>query len=333
MSVSLSKTLKELQQKLIEEAQEMLNIFESMEQKVEEKSPKEYIFQNKIDRLLEVSLTRDCVLISVEEQKNELLKNEIEKSSSDSKDIQANLLKRIKILENDFKRSQAQSIDFELKLQHQKEKMACDVSWKSAFQINDIKYCFVLLGGKDVFMLSHKKCAARYALSKDSRVKGTLFTTPGCSKHMTGNLQLLRNFIEKFTGTVRFVCEQGKSNKLLTSTKTGSKHRIQTKITSYGYVWANEVESINDKKYILVIVDDYSWYTWVYFLRTKDEAPDMIINFINQVQQNLMAQILKIQIDNGTEFKNKKLRSFYAKLGIVYHTSTAQTPQQNGVVE
>ncbi|GKB69731.1 hypothetical protein Tco_0931143 [Tanacetum coccineum] len=58
-------------------------------------------------------------------------KNELEKSSSDSKDIQANLLKRIKILENDFKRSQAQSIDFELKLQHQKDKMACDVSWKS----------------------------------------------------------------------------------------------------------------------------------------------------------------------------------------------------------
>ncbi|GJT43633.1 hypothetical protein Tco_0952348 [Tanacetum coccineum] len=63
--------------------------------------------------------------------KHELLENKIEKISSDSKDIQANLLKRIIILENDFKRSQAQSIDFELKIQHQKEKMACDVSWKS----------------------------------------------------------------------------------------------------------------------------------------------------------------------------------------------------------
>ncbi|GJV42865.1 hypothetical protein Tco_1427401 [Tanacetum coccineum] len=141
MSVSLSKTLKELQQELIEEVHKMLNIFESMEQKVEENSSKENIFQNEIDRLLEVSLTReirDCVLISVEEQKNELLKNEIEKNSSDSKDIQTNLLKRIKILKNDFKRSQAQSIDFELKLQHQKEKMACDVSWKSRLStLND----------------------------------------------------------------------------------------------------------------------------------------------------------------------------------------------------
>ncbi|GJS86887.1 hypothetical protein Tco_0769523 [Tanacetum coccineum] len=50
---------------------------------------------------------------------------------SDSRDIQANLLKRIKILENDFQRSQAQSIDFELKLQHQKEKMDYGVSWKA----------------------------------------------------------------------------------------------------------------------------------------------------------------------------------------------------------
>ncbi|GKB82848.1 integrase, catalytic region, zinc finger, CCHC-type containing protein [Tanacetum coccineum] len=106
------------------------------------KMPKEKILlQNEIDRLLEVSLTseiRDYVLLSVEKQKNELLKEELEKSSSDSKDIQANLIKRIKILENDFKRSQAQSIDFELKLQHQKEKMSCDVSWKSKFSsLND----------------------------------------------------------------------------------------------------------------------------------------------------------------------------------------------------
>ncbi|GKA83362.1 hypothetical protein Tco_0804957 [Tanacetum coccineum] len=65
------------------------------------------------------------------DEKNEMLRNELEKSLSDSNDIQANLLKRIKIPESDFKRSQAQSIDFELKLQHQKDKIACDVSWKS----------------------------------------------------------------------------------------------------------------------------------------------------------------------------------------------------------
>ncbi|GKD12015.1 hypothetical protein Tco_1196422 [Tanacetum coccineum] len=120
MSESLTKTLRELQQELIEEVHEMLNIFESIEQKVEGQSPKENIFQNKIDRLLEASLTReirDCVLISVEEQNNELLENEIVNISNDSKDIQANLLKRIKILENNFKRSQA----LKTRAQHQQE--------------------------------------------------------------------------------------------------------------------------------------------------------------------------------------------------------------------
>ncbi|GKA81406.1 retrovirus-related pol polyprotein from transposon TNT 1-94 [Tanacetum coccineum] len=103
------------------------------ESPVNDKSPKENILENEIDRLLEASLTseiQNCVLLSVEQQKHELLKVELEKSASDSRDIQANLLKRIKILENDFQRSQAQSIDFKLKLQHQKDKMDCDVSWK-----------------------------------------------------------------------------------------------------------------------------------------------------------------------------------------------------------
>ncbi|GJV42867.1 retrovirus-related pol polyprotein from transposon TNT 1-94 [Tanacetum coccineum] len=128
-------------------------------------------------------------------------------------------------------------------------------------------------------------------------------------------------------------CEQGKSKKSSFPSKLVPSTESQLELLHMDLCGPMRVESINDKKYILVIVDDYSWYTWVYFLRTKDEAPDMIINFINQVQRNLKAQILKIQTGNGTEFKNKKLRSFYAKLGIVHHTSTAQTPQQNGVVE
>ncbi|GKA30565.1 putative RNA-directed DNA polymerase [Tanacetum coccineum] len=79
------------------------------------------------------STSKDVPSESSEQQKHKLLKVELEKSSSDSRDIQANLLRRIKILENDFQRSQAQSIEFKLELQHQKEKMACDVSWKAKF--------------------------------------------------------------------------------------------------------------------------------------------------------------------------------------------------------
>nr|GEX26888.1 integrase, catalytic region, zinc finger, CCHC-type, peptidase aspartic, catalytic [Tanacetum cinerariifolium] len=71
----------------------------------------------------------------------------------------------------------------------------------------------------------------------------------------------------------------------------------------------------------------------VYFLRTKDEAPDKIIDFVNHVQRNLKAQILTIRADNGTEFKNKKLQAFYAKLGTVHKTLISRMPQQISVVE
>ncbi|GKD97940.1 retrovirus-related pol polyprotein from transposon TNT 1-94 [Tanacetum coccineum] len=60
---------------------------------------------------------------------------------------------------------------------------------------------------------------------------------------------------------------------------------------------------------------------------------EIIMTFITQIQQNMKAQVLKIRYDNGTEFKNATLKSYYEKLGILHHTSITRTPQQNGVVE
>ncbi|GKA24668.1 hypothetical protein Tco_0710701 [Tanacetum coccineum] len=119
------------------------------------------------------------------------------------------------------------------------------LSTKTVNAVNDGSNIVYVSYGKDVVLLSHKKCVARYALSRNSSVKRALFTTPiaaksknlgatsvaaksrlsvaktttatnkviqlvfwivdsGCSKHMTGNLQQLRNFVEKFMGTIRF---------------------------------------------------------------------------------------------------------------------------------
>ncbi|GJT09862.1 retrovirus-related pol polyprotein from transposon TNT 1-94 [Tanacetum coccineum] len=58
------------------------------------------------------------------------------------------------------------------------------------------------------------------------------------------------------------------------------------------------VESINEKKYILVIVDDYSWFTWVKFLRSKDEALEFIINFLKLIQVRLNTTVRNIHTDN-----------------------------------
>ncbi|GJV36979.1 retrovirus-related pol polyprotein from transposon TNT 1-94 [Tanacetum coccineum] len=93
------------------------------------------------------------------------------------------------------------------------------------------------------------------------------------------------------------------------------------------------VESINGKKYILVIVDDYSRFTWVKFLRSKDEAPNAIIKCIKNIQVRLKATVYNVITDNGTEFVNQTLRDFYENVDITHQTSVARTPQQNGVVE
>ncbi|GKD02653.1 retrovirus-related pol polyprotein from transposon TNT 1-94 [Tanacetum coccineum] len=93
------------------------------------------------------------------------------------------------------------------------------------------------------------------------------------------------------------------------------------------------VASVNGKKYILVIVDDYSRFTWVKFLASKDEAPDFITGFLKMIQVRLNAVIRNIRTDNGTKFVNQTLRDYYEQVGISHKTSVARTPQQNGVVK
>ncbi|GJZ28697.1 retrovirus-related pol polyprotein from transposon TNT 1-94 [Tanacetum coccineum] len=93
------------------------------------------------------------------------------------------------------------------------------------------------------------------------------------------------------------------------------------------------VQSINGKKYIMVIVDDYSRFTWVKFLRSKDETPAFVINLLKQLQVGLNKTVRFVRTDNGTEFVNKDLIDYYENVGITHEKTVPRTPQQNGVVE
>nr|GFC16325.1 putative ribonuclease H-like domain-containing protein [Tanacetum cinerariifolium] len=92
-------------------------------------------------------------------------------------------------------------------------------------------------------------------------------------------------------------------------------------------------KSVNRKKYILVIVDDYSRFTWVKCLRSKDEASDFIIKFLKMIQVRLKVPIRCIRTYNETEFVNQTLREYYKQVGISHETSVARSLEQNGVVE
>ncbi|GJW58165.1 integrase, catalytic region, zinc finger, CCHC-type containing protein [Tanacetum coccineum] len=87
------------------------------------------------------------------------------------------------------------------------------------------------------------------------------------------------------------------------------------------------VASVNGKKYIIVIADDYSLFTWVKCLRSKDEALDFIIKFLKMIQVRLKIHVWRIRTDNGTEFVNQTLREYYEKVGISHEISVAHSLQ------
>ncbi|GJY77316.1 retrovirus-related pol polyprotein from transposon TNT 1-94 [Tanacetum coccineum] len=93
------------------------------------------------------------------------------------------------------------------------------------------------------------------------------------------------------------------------------------------------VQSIIGKKYILVIMDDYSRFTWVKFLRSKDETLEFVINILKQIQVGLNKTVRYIRTDNRTEFVNQVMSKYYEGVGIFHQKSIPRTPQQNGIVE
>ncbi|GKA25536.1 retrovirus-related pol polyprotein from transposon TNT 1-94 [Tanacetum coccineum] len=128
-------------------------------------------------------------------------------------------------------------------------------------------------------------------------------------------------------------CERGKSKKASHPPNLVPSNHSKLELLHMDLCGPMRVASINEKRYILVIVDDYSRFTWVYFLRTKDKTLEIIKNFIARFQLNHNSKLCKIRTDNDTEFKNATLKAHYDKLGIMQKNSIARTPQQNGVFE
>nr|GFA39293.1 retrovirus-related Pol polyprotein from transposon TNT 1-94 [Tanacetum cinerariifolium] len=99
-------------------------------------------------------------------------------------------------------------------------------------------------------------------------------------------------------------CKLGKSKK--------ASHPLKTKNTNVEVLSTLHMdlcgpmrsESINKKKYVLVIVDDYTRFGWVRLLRTKDETPELFMKFLNNTQRALNATVRTVRTDNGTEFND-----------------------------
>ncbi|GKB23114.1 retrovirus-related pol polyprotein from transposon TNT 1-94 [Tanacetum coccineum] len=128
-------------------------------------------------------------------------------------------------------------------------------------------------------------------------------------------------------------CALGKSKKSSHQPKAKDTNQVKLYLLHMNLCGPMRVARINGKRYILVIVDDYSRFTWVRFLRTKYEAPEAIIKCIKNIQVCLNAIVRNVRTNNGTKFVNQTLCEFYENVGISHQTSVARTPQQNGVVK
>nr|GFC02817.1 retrovirus-related Pol polyprotein from transposon TNT 1-94 [Tanacetum cinerariifolium] len=128
-------------------------------------------------------------------------------------------------------------------------------------------------------------------------------------------------------------CEQGKSKRAFHPPKPVPNSRQSLHLLHMDLCGLMRIASINGKRYILMIVDNYSRYTWVHFLRSKDKVPAVIITFLKRITVLLQSPVIIIRTNNGTEFKNQVLKVYFNSVGISHQMSSVRTPQQNGVVE
>ncbi|GKC90376.1 retrovirus-related pol polyprotein from transposon TNT 1-94, partial [Tanacetum coccineum] len=127
-------------------------------------------------------------------------------------------------------------------------------------------------------------------------------------------------------------CQLGKSKKFSHRPKSENTNMEVLHTLHMDLCGPMRVQSIKGKKYILVIVDDYSRFTWVKFLRSKDETPEFVTTFLKQIQVGLNKTVRFIRTDNGTEFVNQVMSEYYEGVGIFHQKSVPRTPQQNVVV-
>ncbi|GJU64810.1 putative ribonuclease H-like domain-containing protein [Tanacetum coccineum] len=128
-------------------------------------------------------------------------------------------------------------------------------------------------------------------------------------------------------------CQKGKQHRASCKSKTENSISLPLHLLHMDLFGPTFVKSLMKKMYCLVVTDDYSRFTWVFFLATKDETSGILKSFITGIENLVDHKVKVIRCDNGTEFKNKEMNQFCEMKGILRQFSVARTPQQNGVAE
>ena len=123
-------------------------------------------------------------------------------------------------------------------------------------------------------------------------------------------------------------CQLGKQKRSSFKSKSISSISKPLQLLHMDLFGPVNIMSISRKKYCLVIVDDFSKFTWTFFLHSKDEARKIIINHIKALNNNSELKVKKIRSDNGTEFKNSIMQEFCEEKSIIHEFSAPRTPNK-----
>nr|GEU40055.1 putative ribonuclease H-like domain-containing protein [Tanacetum cinerariifolium] len=123
-------------------------------------------------------------------------------------------------------------------------------------------------------------------------------------------------------------CHKGKQHNASCKAKTVSSMNQPLQILHMDLFGPTSVMSINHKTYCLVITDGFSMFSWVYFVKSKDETTPILKDFIRQAENQFNYKVKTIRSDNKTEFKNNELIELCGLKWIKMEYSNSRTPQQ-----
>ncbi|GJW74679.1 putative ribonuclease H-like domain-containing protein [Tanacetum coccineum] len=128
-------------------------------------------------------------------------------------------------------------------------------------------------------------------------------------------------------------CQKGKQHRASCKSKIVNSINQPLHMLHMDLFGPTFVETLMKKIYCLVVTDDYSRFSWVFFLATTDETSGILESFITGVENLIDQRVKVIRCDNRTVFKNKEMNQFCKRKGIKREFSVARTPQQNRVAE
>ncbi|KMS94207.1 hypothetical protein BVRB_023730, partial [Beta vulgaris subsp. vulgaris] len=152
------------------------------------------------------------------------------------------------------------------------------------------------------------------------------------SQNKATGIQLLTN--KEPEDTKCEACEMGKSTRLPFQARD-PEHRSKEpgRVLHTDLCGPMQVDSIQGSRYCMPIVDEYSRFVTMYFLTSKDQAADLLLECITMYENTLGYGVQTIQADNGGEFTSNYLRNKLKEKGIKLQTTVPYTPEQNGIAE